>query len=139
MDLFIPPAQQASAVARRMPKATSPRIPEGARPSAQDRAALGDTRVDRRPIPDEAYSVQQEAYRDELAYHKRRDRRRKRAAVFRVVLFVVLVPLILAAVFLASYVLTCIFDGASPEEVVELVKALFANIAQFVTEVMQGA
>ena len=40
----------------------------------------------------------------------------------------VLIPVAIAAVFLVSYALTCILNGASPEELVASFENLFARI-----------
>lgn len=65
----------------------------------------------------EAYSVQQDSYAQELAFDKHRARRRRWAQRLRTLAMIVLIPLGLAAIFLASYALTCILNGASPNEV----------------------
>lgn len=79
----------------------------------------------------EAYSVAQEAYRDELAFDKRRTRRRKRLAVLRVVGLIVGIPVLLAVVFVGSYVCTCILNGATPEEVAELLGEMAGHVTSF--------
>ncbi len=79
----------------------------------------------------ETYSVAQEAYRDELAFDKRRTRRRKRLAVLRVVGLIIGIPLLLAVVFVGSYVCTCILNGATPEEVAELLGEMAGHVTNF--------
>lgn len=87
----------------------------------------------REPAARQRYSLEQETYQEELAFHKRRLRTSRMASVARIVLAVVLIPLGLAALFVASYAFTCIIDGATPAEVVELLKGfaerVFAQIA----------
>lgn len=80
----------------------------------------------------EPYSVAQESYREELSFHRERARRRKLAAVARVLGFALLIPLALVAVFVGSYVLTCVVNGASPDEVLELVQTMPQRIESFV-------
>ena len=72
----------------------------------------------------ENYSVQQDSYAQELAFDKRRSRRRRWGQRLRTLAMIVLIPLGLAAIFLASYALTCILNGASPSEVLEHLAAL---------------
>lgn len=79
----------------------------------------------------EPYSVAQEAYREELAFDKRRTRRRKRLAVLRVVRLIIGIPLLLAVVFVGSYVCTCILNGATPEEVAELLGEMAGHVTSF--------
>lgn len=74
----------------------------------------------------EPQSVAADAYRDEKAYDRKRARRHKRAHALRVVAFVLFMPMAIAAVFLISYVLTCVLNGATPEEVV----ASLSNLVQ---------
>ena len=72
----------------------------------------------------EAYSVQQDSYAQELAFDKRRARRRRVGQRLRTLAMIVLIPLGLVAIFLASYALTCILNGASPNEVLQHLAAL---------------
>lgn len=80
--------------------------------------------------PDGSYSLEQESYQAEIAFDKRRTRRRKLLAAVRTLAAIVLVPVVLAAIFLVSYTLTCILSGASPEEVVELLGDLLRNVIE---------
>ena len=93
----------------------------------------GASRPAREAVGQPRYSLEQETYQEELAFHKRRLRTSRMASVARIVLAVVLIPLGLAALFVASYAFTCIIDGATPGEVVELLKGfaerVFAQIA----------
>ena len=77
----------------------------------------------------DGYSAAEEAYREEKAFDRRRVRRSKLAHALRIVATLILVPLALAAVFLVSYALTCILNGASPDELATLVSNLLARIA----------
>lgn len=86
----------------------------------------------------ESYSVAQEAYREELAYDKRRARRRKLFAVVRAVGLLFGIPLLLVAVFVGSYVFTCIFNGATPGEVVELLSDMASRCVSFFTQIGWG-
>ena len=144
MNLFIESPTQ-----REVRRACARAVPDEARrrlyavPRAEDTASLrieesasgGTSRDSGRP--DGSYSVAQESYQEELAYLHRRTRRSRAFAVLRVVSLIVLVPLALVALFLLAYVLTCIMDGASPEEVVELVSALLTRLADFVQSLIQ--
>lgn len=78
--------------------------------------------------PDRSYSLEQEAYRAELAFDRRRARRRKVLAAVRLLAAVVLVPIVLIALFIASYALTCIASGATPAEVGALLHDLFYSV-----------
>lgn len=84
----------------------------------------------------EDYSLQQESYRKELAFDRKRARRRKSGAVLRALGYCVGVPIALVIVFVVSYVLTCIVNGATPEEVVELAGSLFERVRGFVWQLM---
>ena len=46
-------------------------------------------------------------------------------------LFVLLLPVALVAVFIAAYALACIANGASPQELLELLGALFERMGGF--------
>ena len=72
----------------------------------------------------ENYSVQQDSYAQELAFDKRRTRHRRVGQRLRMLAMIALIPLGLAAIFLASYALTCILNGASPSEVLQHLAAL---------------
>lgn len=81
----------------------------------------------------ERYSLEQETYRQERAYDRERTRRRKRHGILRALLTVILVPIVLIIAFVASYALTCILNGASPDEVVTLLGALWERIVGWVS------
>lgn len=76
------------------------------------------------------------AYRCEKAYGARRRRRRAVLAVLKVVLTIALVPVAVAIVFVGSYAVTCILDGATPEELVQALLDLLEQVKSIVREVM---
>lgn len=97
----------------------------------------GEHEVPRAPSQtSDGYSVAQDAYREELAFQRRRARRRRIGACLRVLALIVLIPLGLAAVFVGSYVLTCIINGATPEEVLDVLAAMPSRVESFVRSVM---
>lgn len=98
--------------------------------------SLGGHRPTNRADVNESYSVAQESYREELAFHRGRVRRRRIVACARVIAFIVLVPVALLAVFIGSYALTCVLNGATPEEVLELLGALPARVEDFIEAVI---
>ena len=110
--------------------------PEAAAPSEARRPAPEDaqTRPDEQAEP--LYSVAEDAYRAEKAYDRKRARKRKLAGALRMLAMAVLLPLAVVAVFLISYVLTCILNGASPDELVQLVAQLFSRVKGFVRDVV---
>lgn len=77
-----------------------------------------------------------EAYLAEKAYHRRRARRRKTGAVVRTLAMVLIIPLAMLAVFVASYALTCIVNGASIDELGQLMGELVSNVGGFVQEAL---
>ena len=77
----------------------------------------------------EDYSVQQDEYRRELDYDRGRARRRTAHARLHALAMIVLVPLGLIAIFLVSYSLTCILNGATPGEVVQHLSNLVARLS----------
>lgn len=86
-------------------------------------------------VPDAAADdVARTAYRDEMEFANKRARSRKRGQVLRVVVSAVLFPLLLLLVFFAAYALTCIANGASPNELVGLMAELIERMGEFVTE-----
>lgn len=119
MDLFLEtPQQQAERMLRQQQRLMEMQMQGVAvQPPAQNAAPAGGA------VP-EAYSVQQDSYAQELAFDKRRARRRRWAQRLRTLAMIVLIPLGLATIFLASYALTCILNGASPNEVLQHLAAL---------------
>lgn len=82
--------------------------------------------------PDRSYSLEQEQYQEALAYDRRRTRRRKLAVVLRALAIILLVPVALVFLFVASYLLTCIYNGASPDELSGLLADLAARVQDHV-------
>ena len=116
--------------------------PRAARSGRAPRRAARETsrrEAPQREVPapqDAAYSVAEEAYRAEKAYDRKRARRRKALAIARVLAAVVLLPVAVVAVFLVSYGLTCVLNGASPDELVQLFAELFARIEGFARDLL---
>lgn len=123
MDLFLEtPQQQAERMLRQQQRLMEMQMQGVAvQPRAQNAAPPGSPAGGSAP---ENYSVQQDSYAQELAFDKRRSRRRRWGQRLRTLAMIVLIPLGLAAIFLASYALTCILNGASPSEVLEHLAAL---------------
>lgn len=93
----------------------------------------------RRPENNPAdYSLEQETYRRELDYDRARQRQRKALGKLRVIALALLVPLGLAVIFLVSYALTCILNGATPEEVVQHLAALGQRLGGVWSTVLQS-
>lgn len=84
----------------------------------------------------EKYSVQQEAYRSALDYDKARSRQKKAMSILRMLALIVLVPVLLVALFVASYALTCILNGATPAEVMELLGLLVERVRGFIFQAL---
>lgn len=108
----------------------------GAQRQQVDRPVVRAEQKAPRKTDGEDYSLQQESYRKELAYDKKRARRRKSGTVLRALGYCIGVPLMLVVVFVASYVLTCIINGATPDEVVELLGSLLERVQGFVWQLM---
>lgn len=123
MDLFLEtPQQQTERMLRQQQRLMEMQMQGAAvQPPAQNAAPAVSSAGAAAP---EAYSVQQDSYAQELAFDKRRARRRRWSQRLRTLAIIVLIPLGLAAIFLASYALTCILNGASPSEVLEHLAAL---------------
>lgn len=133
MDLFLEtPQQQAERMLRQQQRLMEMQMQGAAvRSPAQNAAPAGEAAP-------EAYFVQQDSYAQELAFDKRRARRRRWAQRLRTLAMVVLIPLGLAAIFLVSYALTCILNGASPSEVLEHLAALGQRLGNVVTTICAG-
>lgn len=84
------------------------------------------------------YSVAQDAYQRERAFDRKRARTRKATALVKMLLFVALLPVALVTVFVAAYALACIANGASPEELLELLAALFERMGGFVAGALRA-
>lgn len=133
MDLFLEtPQQQAERMLRQQQRLIEMQMQGAAvQPPAQNAVPAGEAAPG-------AYSVQQDSYAQELAFDKRRARRRRWAQRLRTLAMIVLIPLGLAAIFLASYALTCILNGASPNEVLEHLAALGQRLGDVVTTICAG-
>lgn len=131
MNLFIDTPQRASERLERERQLAMEADGGAAAAAAAERPPAS---VEREPA--EPYSVAEEAYRKEKAYDRKRARRRKAAGVLRVMATVVVLPVAVVAVFLVSYGLTCILNGASPDELAQLFGELFARVEGFAQDVM---
>ena len=135
MDLFLEtPQQQAERMLRQQQRLMEMQM-QGVvtQPVAQNAAP----EVASAPAP-ETYSVQQDSYAQELAFDKRRARRRHLGQRLRTLAMIVLIPLGLAAIFLVSYALTCILNGASPNEVLQHLAALGQRLGDVITTIRTG-
>lgn len=132
MDLFLEtPQQQAERMLRQQQRLMEMQMQEAVtQPVAQNAAP----EVASAPAP-ETYSVQQDSYAQELAFDKRRARRRRLGQRLRALAMIVLIPLGLAVIFLASYALTCILNGASPSEVLQHLSALGQRLGDVITTI----
>lgn len=74
------------------------------------------------------------AYQEEMAYNRSRAQRRRRAGVLRVLLLVIAVPLMLVIAFVVSYILTCILNGASPDDIAGLLADLADRVRTWVAD-----
>lgn len=137
MDLFLEtPQQQAERMLRQQQRLMEMQMQgAAAQPPAQNASPTASPAGEAAP---EAYSVQQDSYAQELAFDKRRARHRRWAQRLRTLAMVVLIPLGLAAIFLVSYALTCILNGASPSEVLEHLAALGQRLGNVVTTICAG-
>lgn len=133
MDLFLEtPQQQAERMLRQQQRLMEMQMQGvAAQPPAQNATPAG------RSAP-ENYSVQQDSYAQELAFDKRRTRHRRVGQRLRTLAMIVLIPLGLAAIFLASYALTCILNGASPNEVLQHLAALGQRLGDVITTIRAG-
>lgn len=135
MDLFLEtPQQQAERMLRQQQRLMEMQM-QGvtAQPVAQNAAPEAASA----PAP-ETYSVQQDSYAQELAFDKRRARHRRLGQRLRTLAMIVLIPLGLAAIFLVSYALTCILNGASPNEVLLHLAALGQRLGDVITTIRAG-
>lgn len=135
MDLFLEtPQQQAERMLRQQQRLMEMQM-QGAvtQPVAQNAAPEVAS-----ALAPETYSVQQDSYAQELAFDKRRARRRRLGQRLRTLAMIVLIPLGLVAIFLASYALTCILNGASPNEVLQHLAALGQRLGDVITTIRAG-
>lgn len=86
-------------------------------------------------LDDSPHSVAYEEYQAELAFDRKRVRRRRVLAVLRTLVLILAVPVLLVAVFIASYALTFVLSGASAEEVVEALTDCFKMVWENVRSV----
>ena len=137
MDLFLEtPQRQAERMLRQQQRLMEMQMQKvTAQPPAQNATPTVSPAGDAAP---ENYSVQQDSYAQELAFDKHRARRRHWAQRLRTLAMIVLIPLGLAAIFLASYALTCIFNGASPNEVLQHLAALGQRLGDVITTIRAG-
>lgn len=135
MDLFLEtPQQQAERMLRQHQRLMEMHMQGVAtQPVAQNAAP----EVASAPAP-ETYSVQQDSYAQELAFDKRRARCRRLGQRLRTLAMIVLIPLGLVVIFLASYALTCILNGASPNEVLQHLAALGQRLGDVITTIRAG-
>lgn len=89
--------------------------------------------------PEAAPVPLEEAYGSERKYDTRRARRRAVLGIVRAVLLVLAVPLMMAVVFVVSYALTCILDGATPEELIEALAMLYEQARELFTRALSAA
>lgn len=80
------------------------------------------------PVAGTASAPSYQAHRDEIIYDQRRSRRHRWHGVLRIVAMLVAIPAVLAVAFVVSYVLTLIAGGATPEEVIELLRNLWSRL-----------
>lgn len=135
MDLFLEtPQQQAERMLRQQQRLMEMQMQGVAtQPVAQNAAP----EVASAPAP-ETYSVQQDSYAQELAFDKRRARCRRLGQRLRTLAMIVLIPLGLVVIFLASYALTCILNGSSPNEVLQHLAALGQRLGDVITTIRAG-
>lgn len=137
MDLFLEtPQQQAERVLRQQQRLMEMQMQGvAAQPPSQNATPAVSPAGE---VDPGAYSVQQDSYAQELAFDKRRARRRRWAQRLRTLAMIVLIPLGLAAIFLASYALTCILNGASPNEVLQHLAALGQRLGDVTAAIRAG-
>lgn len=147
MDLFLEtPQQQAERILRQQQRlmemqsqgAPAQIFAQGSAPAAAPTAAIGHESAHGSEPASDAYSVQQDSYAQELAFDKRRARRRRLGQRLRTLAMIVLIPLGLAAIFLVSYALTCIINGASPNEVLQHLAALGQRLGDVMATIRAG-
>ena len=137
MDLFLEtPQQQAERMLRQQQRLMEMQA-QGAPAQAPAQNAAPAVSPAGEAAP-ENYSVQQDSYAQELSFDKRRAHRRRWSQRLRTLAMIVLIPLGLVAIFLASYALTCILNGASPNEVVQHLSALGQRLGDVITAIRAG-
>ncbi|MBY4797680.1 hypothetical protein K6V98_04830 [Collinsella sp. AGMB00827] len=73
-----------------------------------------------------------EEYRQEMAYARKRAMHTRLALIARWVIMALLLPILLAVVFLASYAVTIIASGATPDDVMMRMTQLISRLEGFV-------
>lgn len=137
MDLFLEtPRQQAERMLRQQQRLMEMQMQGAAAQAPAQNAAPAVSPAG--GVASESYSVQQDSYAQELAFDKRRTHRRRLGQRLRTLAMIVVIPLGLVAIFLASYALTCILNGASPEEVLRHLAALGRRLGDVATAVRVG-
>lgn len=112
---------------------------ENAVPQRDPGAACTSGSTSTQGLESSPYSIAGEAYREERAYAARRHRHKLVLGMLRTVGVIVAVPVIVTLVFVASYVLTCVLEGATPEELVQALSDLWEQALRIVRQVAQFA
>lgn len=86
----------------------------------------------------EPYATAAHAYVEELAFDRRRARRRKVARAARFTLACVAIPMAAVVVFVVAYALTFILNGATPQQVADTLIDLARHIESLLMEVAAG-
>lgn len=86
----------------------------------------------------EPYATAAHAYVEELAFDRRRVRRRRVARVLRFTLACVAIPVAAVVVFVVAYALTFILNGATPQQVTDALTDLARHIESLLIEVAAG-
>ena len=137
MDLFLEtPRQQAERMLRQQQRLMEMQMQGAAAQAPAQNAAPAVSPAG--GVASESYSVQQDSYAQELAFDKRRTRRRRLGQRLRTLAMIVVIPLGLVAIFLASYALTCILNGASPSEVLQHLSALGQRLGDVMATIRAG-
>ena len=137
MDLFLEtPRQQAERMLRQQQRLMEMQMQGAAAQAPAQNAAPAVSPAG--GVASESYSVQQDSYAQELAFDKRRTHRRRLGQRLRTLAMIVVIPLGLVAIFLASYALTCILNGASPNEVLQHLAALGQRLSDVITTIRAG-
>lgn len=100
----------------------------GPQPNSTQTTSSRDLREDPAAYKPEMSSCAAEAYAAEVAYDRKRTKRRKRFRAVRMIACFLAVPVAALAVFTVSYALTYIVHGASFDEVVQALIKLFSGM-----------
>lgn len=79
-----------------------------------------------------------ESYRLERAYDRRRGRKRKLLGVLRMTIIVLCAPFAVGMVFIASYAITYVLQGADPQEVGAALSDLLDRVLPLAHELFTG-